>query len=189
MDIFTILIISFGLAMDAFAVSITNGFVLKKIGFKEIFSISLTFGIFQGIMPIVGWIVGLSFKEYIQSYDHWIALALLSFIGIKMIYESKQIDKIESQDAYCSTLSGLIVMAIATSIDALAVGVSFSCLNVSIYTPAIIIGIITFILCFLGVFIGKKLGHLFENKLELIGGIILIIIGIKIVIEHLIKGI
>jgi len=184
MDYFTICGIAVGLSMDAFAVSITSGFVTKNLKVRQAFRMAIFFGSFQAIMPIIGWMSGLFIRNLIASYDHWIAFALLSFIGLKMIYESLNPEKDEHK-ACPMEFQRLIILSIATSIDALAVGFSLSFLNLQIIIPAIIIGIITFSISFLGVFLGKQFGHIFENRLEQIGGLILIGIGIKILFEHL----
>ena len=182
MDIITLLI-AIGLAMDSFSVSITRGFTIAKNRMSiEALKTGFFFGLFQAIMPIIGWIVGLSIIDLISGFDHWIAFGLLTFIGVRMIYESviKESKKVVSS----SSFRVLIILSLATSIDALAVGLSLSFLETSITTPAFIIGIITFSLSFLGVFIGKKFGSYFE-KIGVLGGIILIVIGLRILIEHL----
>lgn len=183
MDILSILFIAIGLAMDAFAVSVASGCVIKKLKLKHAVKIGIFFGGFQAIMPVVGWLSGLTVKNYIQSFDHWVAFGLLSVIGGKMIWESFQLEKEEYSDPLKS--SRLLLLAIATSIDALAVGITFAVLKISIILPVIIIGVITFILSVAGVYLGNKTGHLFEKKIELLGGFILIGIGVKILIEHL----
>jgi putative Mn2+ efflux pump MntP len=181
MDI-TILVIAIGLAMDSFSVSITRGFTnTKTTQSLEALKIAFFFGLFQGFMPIIGWFAGLSVIDFISSFDHWIAFGLLSLIGGRMIYES--VSKESKQVINSSSLKVLLVLSIATSIDALAVGISLSFLETSIVIPAIIIGIITFSLSFLGVFIGKKFGSYFE-KIGILGGVILIVIAIRILIEH-----
>ncbi|MDP8201072.1 MAG: manganese efflux pump MntP family protein [Candidatus Tenebribacter burtonii] len=184
MNIITIILIAFGLAMDAFAVSIASGVTLKCFKVRPALRVAFFFGGFQALMPVLGWLAGTSFQHYIAAFDHWIAFGLLTFIGGKMIYESFLIEKAESK---CdpNNLITVFVLSIATSIDALAVGLSFSALQVQIIQPAIIIGIITFLLSLLGVYLGGKFGSLFENKIEFIGGTVLIGIGLKILIEHL----
>ena len=184
MEIVTIIFIAFGLAMDAFAVSITRGFTVKHLRIGHALQIAIFFGLFQAVMPVIGWLAGLSLRDFIGGVDHWIAFGLLSFIGCKMIYES---GKIEPSEKGTNPLSvyALLILSIATSIDALAVGVSFALLKVSIAAPIVIIGAVTFLLSFLGAFIGNRFGHLFESKIEIIGGLVLIGIGIKIVVEHL----
>jgi putative Mn2+ efflux pump MntP len=182
MDIIIVLI-ALGLAMDSFSVSITRGFTNTKIRMlNEALKTGFFFGLFQAIMPVIGWITGQSIISLISGFDHWIAFGLLAFIGTRMIYESltKESKKVVNSPSF----KVLIMLSIATSIDALAVGLSLSFLQTSIIMPAIIIGIITFSLSFLGVYIGKKFGDYFE-KIGVIGGIILIIIGLRIIIEHL----
>ena len=184
MDFITIVVIAVGLAMDAFAVSIASGVTLKKFQALPAFRIALFFGGFQAIMPVLGWLAGSSFKQYIEDYAHWVAFSLLAFIGGKMIYESFVIKEAASK---CdpNNLTTVFILAIATSIDALAVGLSFSVLQVQILTPVIIIGIVTFLLSLAGVYIGGKFGSIFENKIEFWGGLVLIGIGLKILLEHL----
>ena len=179
MKLLTIIGIALGLSMDAFSVSVTNGCIINELKLRHAFRIAFFFGFFQAIMPVIGWASGSVFYKYIQSIDHWIAFGLLSFIGIKMIYESIKKDA-EKKQKDCRHYPTLFILSIATSIDALAVGISFSVLNIRIIFPALLIGIITFIVCLIGIFIGNKIGQLFNNKLELVGGIILIGIGVKI---------
>jgi len=185
MDMFTIIFIAFGLAMDAFAVSITSGLTIKHLRINNALKIAIFFGSFQAVMPVIGWLAGLSLRDFIADVDHWIAFGLLSFIGCKMIYESI---KIKSSEKEINPLNVyvLLMLSIATSIDALAIGVSFAFLKISIATPIIVIGAVTFLLSFLGVFVGNRFGHFFESKIEIVGGFILIGIGIKILIEHLV---
>jgi len=170
--------------MDAFAVSITSGLTIKSLRINNALKIAIFFGLFQAIMPLIGWLAGLSFRDFISGVDHWIAFGLLSVIGCKMIYESSKMGlnkkKINPLNVYV-----LLMLSVATSIDALAVGLSLSFLKVSIVLPAIIIGIVTFLLSILGVYFGNRFGHYFERKIQIIGGLILICIGIKILIEHL----
>ncbi|MBN1694835.1 manganese efflux pump [candidate division WOR-3 bacterium] len=181
MNLITIFGIGIGLSMDALAVSVINGFVIKKLKIQNAFKIAFSFGFFQALMPVIGWSAGLSFRKYIQSFDHWIAFSLLCLVGGKMIYESIKCSE-EKKD--CLQFPALLMLSIATSIDALAVGLSFSFLQVEIIFPALIIGVVTFIICLIGIYVGDKIGKFIGNKLGLIGGLILIIIGIKIVIEH-----
>ena len=177
MDIVTILI-ALGLAMDSFSVSITRGLTNTQTRMSiEALKVAFFFGLFQGIMPVMGWLAGVSLVDFISGFDHWIAFGLLTFIGLRMIYESTTAESKKMVSS--SSFSVLIMLSIATSIDALAVGLSLSFLEVSIITPAIIIGITTFSLSFLGVYIGKKFGGFFE-KIGVLGGVILIVIGIKI---------
>lgn len=184
MDIFSILIIALGLAMDAFAVSIASGAGLRKCELKTVLRIALFFGTFQGIMPVIGWAASQHFKGYVAGIDHWIAFALLVGVGIKMIYESQKIRADEPEICAISNAT-LFILAIATSIDALAVGLSISFIDVAIAGPALLIGGVTFILSTAGVYIGDRIGHCFEGKIEILGGILLIGIGAKILLEHL----
>jgi putative Mn2+ efflux pump MntP len=190
MDILSVIGIGIGLSMDAFAVSITSGFVSKKLKTYQAVRMALFFGAFQFLMPVIGWIAGLTIRNFIVSFDHWLAFGLLAVIGGKMIYESFEIEKVESGSEKTDPMSipSLFILAIATSIDALAVGLSLSFIKVSILFPSIIIGVITFSISLAGVYIGKKFGHLFEKKMELVGGIVLIGIGLKILLEHLLKS-
>lgn len=184
MSIITVLFIAVGLAMDAFAVSITSGLAIKNLKINHAFRIAIFFGLFQAIMPTIGWLAGLSLRDFISTIDHWIAFGLLSVIGFKMIFESAKM-KSDEEKINPLNIRVLLILSVATSIDALAVGLSLSFLKISIVTPVIIIGAITFFLSFTGVFIGNRFGHFFENKIEFIGGLVLIGIGIKILIEHL----
>lgn len=184
MSIISILAIAIGLAMDAFAVSITSGILIKEFKNRHALKISAFFGVAQGVMPLIGYVLGYSFKSYIESVDHWIAFIMLGFIGGKMILESRKSDE-EKEDFNPLNNKVLISLAIATSIDALVVGVGFAFLQVSVISSCTMIAVVTFLICFLGVFIGRKSGDLFKSKAELIGGIILVIMGIKILIEHL----
>jgi len=187
MGFLTILLTGFALAMDAFAVSVTKGMTLRKITSFISFKIAFFFGLFQGLMPFIGWFVGIRFQLYIKAVDHWIALFLLSFIGLKMIFEAYEDSNNPEITVTCDDELDnreLIILSIATSIDALAVGISFAFLNVHIIPLCLSIGLITFVLCFLGVMIGKFLGPVFKNYSQIIGGIILILIGINILNEH-----
>lgn len=175
---------SFALAMDAFAVSVTKGITLRKINFSTASKIALFFGIFQGIMPLIGWFIGIRFESYIKTVDHWIALLLLGFIGLKMILEAKNDNSLDNISSDKLEIKELIVLSIATSIDALAVGVSFAFLNEPIFSIILTIAIVTFILCFLGVLLGKSIGSLFKDYAQIIGGIILILIGFNILNSH-----
>ena len=179
----TILLIAVGLAMDALAVSIASGITIKDLRIRNALTIALFFGSFQAFMPMLGWTAGLAARAFITGVDHWIAFVLLCLIGCKMIYESTKMGSIE-KELDPLNIFVLLLLAVATSIDALAVGLSFAFLTMAILTPALIIGLITFSLSFLGVFVGNASGHFFESKIEIIGGLILIGIGLKILIEH-----
>ena len=184
MGLTTILFIGLGLAMDAFAVSMASGVIIKKNRLHHALRFGLVFGIFQMMMPIVGYMAARSLESFISDYDHWLAFVLLVFIGVKMIYEALRFEEIESREREFSHLV-LVGLAVATSIDALAIGVSFAALAVPIMMPVVVIGAVTFILSFSGIFIGNRFGTLFEKKVEILGGIILIIIGFAILLEHL----
>lgn len=184
MDLLSLIFLAVGLAMDAFAVSIALGLKIPvKDKWKVALKASVFFGVAQGVMPLIGWILGNGFSSYIEKFDHWIAFILLSIIGGKMIYEA--ISPEEDDEDVDTGMKRMFILAIATSIDALAVGVSFAFLNVNIISAVLIIAIITFITCAIGVIIGKIFGDLFSGKAEIIGGIILIFIGLKILLEHL----
>ena len=184
MGIVEIIFIAIGLAMDAFAVSVCKGLSMKKMSWKKAIIIALYFGIFQALMPVIGYALGIGFEESIKFIDHWIAFGLLAFIGGNMIKEalSKEEDDNQNDDVNFKTM---VVLAVATSIDALAVGVTFAFLNVNLILAISIIGVLTFIISLLGVKIGNVFGDKFEKKAELAGGIILILIGLKILLEHL----
>ena len=184
MSIYTIITIGIGLAMDAFAVSICQGLKMSKVNKTNAVIIALFFGLFQSLMPMIGYFVGQQFESYITSIDHWIAFILLLLIGINMIRESFAKEEICECD-YKLNIKELTLMAIATSIDALAVGVTFAFLNVNLLLSVSVIGIITFTLSLIGVLLGHKLGLKFKIKAECFGGVVLIIIGTKILLEHL----
>ena len=183
MDLFTIILIAVGLAMDAFAVSIAKGIVINHNRQKTALLLGGFFGGFQMLMPAIGWLVGLSFKEIIMGVDHWIAFGLLAFIGLKMIYDS--IKKEKENEETTLKLHTLLILAVATSIDALMVGLSFAFLQTPILEPIIAIGLITFLLSISGFYFGCGLGRIFGNKIKIIGGLILIAIGLKILLDHI----
>ena len=183
MGIIELVLIAVGLAMDAFAVSICKGLSMKKMDWKKAGIICAYFGIFQGGMPLVGYLLGVGFQEKIQAVDHWIAFALLAFIGGNMIKEALSKDEEDCNDSV--DFKTMIVLAIATSIDALAVGVTFAFLKVNIILAVLLIGIITFIISMVGVKIGNVFGDKYEKKAEFAGGLILILLGLKILLEHL----
>ncbi len=187
MSIIEIIGLALGLSMDAFAVSVANGFIIKELKFRSAFRIAFFLGIFQAAMPVIGWAAGLSFVSYIQSIDHWVAFALLGFIGSRMIVESRSLKK-ESECKNCLHLPTLLLLSLATSLDALVIGISFAFLRVLIFMPVALIGGITFIVCLSGVYLGKKVGHIFESRIEMIGGVVLIGIGAKLLVEHLVRG-
>ncbi|MGE5474164.1 MAG: manganese efflux pump MntP family protein [Ignavibacteriales bacterium] len=177
-----LLIIAIGLSMDAFAVAICKGLSMQKMSYKNAVKTGFFFGGFQALMPLIGYILGTQFKAYITSIDHWIAFALLSLIGFKMISESRS-EHEKFDDSF--SLKNMTVLSIATSIDALAIGITFAFLQVDIVFAVSIIGITTFVLSLIGVKIGNVFGAKFKSKAEIAGGIILIAMGIKILLEHL----
>lgn len=188
MNDYEVVFIALGLAMDAFAVSIASGATMKRLNLPNALKMGLFFGGFQAIMPVMGWLAGLGMKDFISEVDHWIAFALLTLVGGKMIFEAVKLKEEEDCGGKksCPFDTGtLTVLAIATSIDALAVGLTFSMLSVSIAAPALIIGLVTFLMSVAGVKLGTAGGHFFENKMEAAGGIILILIGLKILLGHL----
>lgn len=187
MNFLTIFLIALALAMDAFAVSIASGIAIKKLRINHAFTIALWFGIFQAIMPLIGWLGGISLRDLLSSIDHWVVFGLLLLIGLKMIWEAFQIEPIEKESNPLD-IRILFVLSLATSIDALATGVSFALLGIPVVMPVIIIGIVTFILSFAGVWIGDRSGNLFGKKMEIVAGIILIAIGLRVLISHLAEG-
>jgi putative Mn2+ efflux pump MntP len=184
MDHLHIIIIAVGLSADAFAVSVSSGAIIEKLHLRHAMRIALFFGFFQGLMPWIGWRIGNLASDLIRSVDHWLAFIILCFIGGKMIYESRKLEEAVERSMNPLNIYVLFTLAIATSIDALAVGFTFSFLKVSIVEPVIVIGIVTFIFSLAGTYIGEFFGHAFEDKIELAGGLILIGIGTKILMEH-----
>lgn len=191
MDFLSIFLIAFGLSMDSFAVSVSSGLVLPQIKFRKAVIIAFSLAFFQGFMPFVGWMFGLRLVEYLKPIDHWVAFILLSILSVKMIVESL---KKEEQRTNFNPLkpSVLITMSVATSIDALIVGMSLafidlnhSILWLAILIPVFIIGSVTFIMSMLGILFGKKVGERFGKRMEMIGGIVLFLIGARILAEHL----
>lgn len=183
MTFFELLLIAIGLSMDAFSVSICKGLTTKKFSWPMALICGLWFGGFQVLMPIIGYYLGAQFQEMIEAYDHWIAFGLLFLIGANMIREAVW-GKEEKQDGSLG-FKTMFLLAIATSIDALAVGVSFACIRVKLWSSVLIIGTITFLFSVLGVKIGNVFGSKYEKSAEITGGIILILIGLKILLDHL----
>lgn len=185
---FTLLLMGVGLSMDAFAVSICKGLSMRKVNKKQCLVIGLFFGGFQALMPFIGWVLGSQFEQYITSIDHWIAFILLGFIGGKMVVEAIR-EKDEAVEVgkmdLPLDLKEMFILAIATSIDALAVGITFAFLQVPIVEAVSIIGITTFVISVIGVYVGNFFGNRYKKKAELAGGMILILIGLKILLEHL----
>ena len=185
MNLVTIFLVAVGLGVDAFSVAIGIGATNDKKSWNPVLRLAVAFGLFQFIMPIIGWLAGLTVVEIIASFDHWIAFALLALIGGKMIWEGFEE---ESDEEKADQTRGwpLLMLSIATSIDALAVGFSFSILKNKILLPAVIIGIVCFLMTVMGMMFGKVLGKIFGKKVEIFGGIVLISIGIKIIFDHLV---
>ena len=187
MDIISLVLTALALAADAMSVSITNGIAVKKLQLPKVLLMALLFGGFQALMPTLGWLLGTSVSKYISAFDHWIAFLLLAFIGLKMIVESfKNDEETVKKDPF--SITNLLIMAVATSIDALAVGISFASLAIpgsELWLGIALIGVITFTLSCLGAFLGKFLGNMFKKRAGLIAGIILCLIGLKILLEHL----
>jgi len=188
------ILIALGLSMDAFAVSVSSGICTDQLKPRYIFRGSFFFGFFQFAMPLLGWFLGTNFRTSIQNFDHWIAFILLAFIGGKMIKESFEQETIACEDEEVPEklsrtdvrdMKALLTLSVATSIDALAVGLSYSILGKTILFPAATIGLITFAVCLVGFEFGKRISFLIEKRAELVGGLILIAIGVKILLEHL----
>lgn len=189
MGIVELIFLAVGLAMDAFAVAICKGLSVKRVSLKHSLVVGAYFGIFQGLMPAIGFLLGVSFAEYIKAYDHFIAFGLLLIIGGNMIVEAIKNEDECTDCSFCPR--AMLPLAIATSIDALAVGVSFAALNmtnIKLILSVLLIAVVTFIISSLGVYIGNIFGIKFKSKAQIFGGVILIVIGSKILIEHLISG-
>lgn len=183
MGLIELFLIAVGLSMDAFAVSVCKGLAMPKCTFKKAAIVGLWFGGFQALMPAIGYILGAQFQEAIASIDHWIAFVLLALIGGNMIHEALDNDE-EEADASLDVKT-MFLLAVATSIDALAIGITFAFLKVNIIPAICFIGIVTFIISFAGVKIGNVFGARYKNKAEIVGGVILILLGLKILLEHL----
>lgn len=185
MGVWELLLIAVGLSMDAFAAALCKGMGMKNRTPHHSAVIALFFGGFQALMPLLGWLLGKQFEKYITTVDHWVAFGLLAFIGGKMIYEVFQKDTCPREGGEKLNLKELLMLAIATSIDALAVGITFAFLQVKIIPAISLVGVTTFVISYLGVFIGYRCGSKLKSKAELVGGLVLILIGVKILLEHL----
>lgn len=183
MTLFEIILVGIGLSMDAFAVSICKGLSMKKLKWKNAVIVGAYFGLFQAIMPLSGYLLGTTFSDLVISIDHWIAFILLTTIGGKMLKEAYSNNEEDENDKL--DFKTMLVLAIATSIDALAVGITFAFFEINIIKAISIIGFLTFTISAIGVIIGNKFGHKFQGKAEIVGGVILILIGLKILVEHL----
>jgi manganese efflux pump family protein len=184
MSFVEVLFIALGLAMDAFAVCLGAGTTGHITGPRPVFRLAFHFGLFQALMPILGWLLGSTVQRWIAPFDHWIAFVLLAFVGVRMIRSGLDADA-EAQAADPSRGATLIMLSVATSIDALAVGLSLAVLSVGIIYPAIVIGIVAAAMSLLGIFLGGRLGKAFGKRMEIVGGLILIGIGVRVVISHL----
>ncbi len=192
MDFFVIVGIAFGLSLDAFTVALTSSTMIKDFHLRHGLRMAAFFGFFQFIMPVVGWAAGMTFSEYIGAYDHWIAFVLLAFVGGRMIYASLPFSKQEESTGCacgnkkdCRDVPTLFLLSIATSIDAMAVGLSFAMIKVEIIHPSVIIGLITFAVSMMGYYLGKAVGSKIKFELDIVGGLVLIGIGVKILASHL----
>lgn len=183
MSLLSLFLLAVGLSMDAFAVSVCKGLSMKKLSLKKAAIVGLWFGSFRALMPLIGYLLGSQFEKYITSIDHWIAFALLAIIGITMIREALSKEDEDVND--CLDCKTMFLLAVATSIDALAVGITFAFLQVDIVPAVTFIGIVTFILSAIGVKVGNVFGTKYKARAEMTGGIILILIGLKILLEHL----
>ena len=184
-----IFLIAVSLALDAFAVSVSSGISIPGFGVKQAARMGLWFGAFQFMMPVAGWLLGSSVSQYIEAVDHWVAFALLAVIGGRMAWGSLRKGAGEAEEAPPDlSARRLCLLAVATSIDALAVGVSMAFMNVPVLASAVVIGVVAFVLSLVGGLVGKRLGSLFQRRAELAGGLVLIAIGVKILVEHLSGG-
>lgn len=184
MPLINLTAIALGLAMDALAVSIAVSILLGQVSARQVFRIAFHFGLFQALMPILGWLAGVSFAGYIESWDHWLAFAILLALGVKMISEARQERQPGDKNSDPSRGLIMVVLSIAVSLDALAVGLSFAMLKIDVWFPAAVIGLIATLAGVIGMVIGRKLGTRFGRNAAILGGLVLIAIGLKIVLEH-----
>lgn len=186
MDAITLLGLALALAMDAFAVALGTGAVLSRLTGRHLFRLGWHFGLFQALMPVLGWLAGLTIVQWVSAWDHWIAFTLLAIIGGRMIYEAFN-DEEKPDDRDPTRGLNMVMLSIATSIDALAVGFSLSVIGVSIWFPALVIGLVAGALTIIGMLIGKRVGDRWGSRVEIVGGLVLISIGVKILTEHLLS--
>ncbi|MFC1779754.1 manganese efflux pump MntP family protein [Thermodesulfobacteriota bacterium] len=184
MDAITLTGLALALAMDAFAVALGTGAVLSRLTGRHLFRLGFHFGLFQALMPVIGWLAGLTIMQWVEAWDHWIAFSLLAIIGGRMIYEAFS-DEEKTDDRDPTKGLSLVLLSIATSIDALAVGFSLSVIGVSIWMPALVIGLVAGVLTIVGMLLGGRIGDRWGSRVEIFGGLVLIAIGAKILIEHL----
>ncbi|MGI6637747.1 MAG: manganese efflux pump MntP family protein [Desulfobulbus sp.] len=185
MDLLSLLALALALAMDAFAVAMAAGVTIRPLSFRPCFRLSFHFGLFQALMPIVGWLAGLSLRSFVHSVSHWIAFGLLAAIGSHMIVAALQADQDEQTSVDPSKGLTMVGLSLATSIDALAVGLGLAILGVNIWIPALVIGLVASLATLLGLFLGNRAGRIWGNKVEIAGGIILILIGLRILLSGL----
>ncbi|MGQ9524280.1 MAG: manganese efflux pump MntP [Armatimonadota bacterium] len=184
MSLLLVTAIAFGLALDAFAVAVASSVVLKKASARQTFRLSFHFGLFQSLMPIIGWSAGVTVQRWVQAWDHWVAFALLALIGVKAVHAAlTDGDEVVRQDPTRGL--SLVMLSVATSVDALAVGLSFAMLRVTIWYPAAVIGAVAGTMTLIGVRLGSRLGARFGKRIEVVGGLVLIAIGAKILFDHL----
>jgi putative Mn2+ efflux pump MntP len=184
MDAITLTGLALALAMDAFAVALGTGAVLSRLTGRHLFRLGFHFGLFQALMPVIGWLAGLTIMQWVEAWDHWIAFSLLAIIGGRMIYEAFSNEE-KTDDRDPTKGLSLVLLSIATSIDALAVGFSLSVIGVSIWMPALVIGLVAGVLTIAGMLLGGRIGARWGSRVEIFGGVVLIAIGFKILIEHL----
>ena len=184
-DILSIILIAVGLSMDCFAVALSGSVAMKSLSAWKVIRTSLAFGVFQTLMPLIGWLAGQTMVSLISAYDHWIAFGLLGYVGGKMAWEAFHEEREEKEHTDITSGFTLLTLSVATSIDALAVGLSFAFIKAGIAEPSIIIGVVCFAITAAGFILGRKLGEIFGRRAELIGGFVLIAIGIRILVEHL----
>jgi len=185
MDILTLLGIALALAMDAFAVALSTGAVLQRLTGRHLFRLGFHFGLFQALMPVLGWLAGQTVMQWVEAWDHWIAFGLLAFVGGHMIWEAFGEDDAEQEPTDPTRGLRMVLLSIATSIDALAVGFSLSILGIAIWWPAVVIGLVAGALTVIGMLLGDRIGGRWGRRVEVLGGLVLIGIGLKILAEHL----
>ncbi|BCG47714.1 Putative manganese efflux pump MntP [Citrifermentans bremense] len=184
MDWLTILGISVALAMDAFAVALAAGAVISPITGRHLFRLGFHFGLFQALMPVGGWLLGLTVQKWISAYDHWIAFGLLAYVGGRMVHEAFEEDDEEKPPSDPTKGMTMVMLSVATSIDAFAVGLSIAMLGVSVWLPAAVIGLVAGVLTVVGMLLGRRLGESWGKRVEICGGLVLCAIGLKILLEH-----
>ena len=185
MSAWTLLLIALGVSADAFAVALGKGLHLRRLAARDALAIAGTFGLFQALMPVLGWLVGSSLEDYITEVDHWVAFGLLALVGGKMLHEALSPGEDDEEDEDHVGLRELLVLGLATSVDALAVGVSFAFLDVDVLAAAVVIGVVTLLVSLAGVVVGHRAGVRFRGPAEVAGGVVLILIGVRILLDHL----